>query len=59
MAGKVFINYRRSDDPGFTQALCMRLAEEFPAADLFIDNPLSAVPLESSEDLGHARSGLG
>lgn len=37
MAGKIFINYRRGDDPGFTQALYMRLEDEFSAADLFMD----------------------
>jgi len=37
MAGKIFINYRRGDDPGFTQALYQRLEDEFPAGDLFMD----------------------
>jgi len=37
MPGKIFINYRRGDDPGFTQALYQRLEEEFSAADLFMD----------------------
>jgi hypothetical protein len=37
MAGKIFINYRRGDDPGFTQALYMRLEEDFPSDDLFMD----------------------
>jgi hypothetical protein len=37
MAGKIFINYRREDDPGFTQALYQRLEDEFTAADLFMD----------------------
>jgi hypothetical protein len=37
MAGKIFINYRRGDDPGFTQALYQRLEEEFTAGDLFMD----------------------
>ncbi len=32
MAGKIFINYRRGDDPGFTQALYMRLEDEFSAS---------------------------
>jgi hypothetical protein len=35
--GKIFINYRRSDDPGFTQLLYERLVEEFAAHDLFMD----------------------
>ena len=37
MAGKIFINYRRGDDAGFTQALYQRLEDEFTAADLFMD----------------------
>jgi hypothetical protein len=37
MAGNIFINYRRGDDPGFTQALYQRLEEEFPATRLFMD----------------------
>jgi len=37
MAGKIFINYRRGDDAGFTQALYQRLEDEFPAGDLFMD----------------------
>ena len=37
MPGKIFINYRRGDDPGFTQALYQRLEEEFLAGDLFMD----------------------
>ena len=37
MAGKIFINYRRGDDPGFTTALYMRLEEEFGAGNLFMD----------------------
>ena len=37
MAGKIFINYRRGDDAGFTQALYLRLEAEFAAADLFMD----------------------
>jgi hypothetical protein len=37
MAGKIFINYRRGDDPGFTMALYQRLEQEFPAGDLFMD----------------------
>ena len=35
--GKIFINYRRGDDPGFTTALYMRLEEEFGADRLFMD----------------------
>src|SRR5258708_5556710 len=37
MAGKVFINYRRADDAGFTHALHSRLESEFAAGDLFMD----------------------
>src|SRR5215470_13185793 len=37
MPGKIFINYRRDDDPGFTQALYQRLEDEFAAGDLFMD----------------------
>jgi TIR domain len=37
MAGKIFINYRRDDDPGFTQALYFRLESEFAVDDLFMD----------------------
>lgn len=35
--GNIFINYRRGDDPGFTQALYQRLESEFPAENLFMD----------------------
>jgi hypothetical protein len=37
MAGKIFINYRRDDDPGYTQALYLRLEDEFATSDLFMD----------------------
>lgn len=37
MAGKIFINYRRGDDPGYTQALYQRLEGEFASGDLFMD----------------------
>jgi hypothetical protein len=37
MSGKIFINYRRGDEPGFTQALLGRLEQAFPADQLFID----------------------
>ena len=37
MAGKIFINYRRNDDAGFTHALYQRLEDEFAAGDLFMD----------------------
>jgi hypothetical protein len=37
MAGKIFINYRRGDDPGFAQALLGRLERAFSTEQLFID----------------------
>src|SRR5271156_2027182 len=37
MTSKIFINYRRGDEPGFTQALLGRLEQAFPAERLFID----------------------
>jgi WD40 repeat protein len=37
MAGNIFISYRRSDDPGFAQALYLRLEQEFPGDSLFMD----------------------
>jgi hypothetical protein len=37
MAGKIFINYRRGDDPGFAQALFGRLELAFPHEQLFMD----------------------
>ena len=37
MAGKIFINYRRGDDPGFAQALFARLEHAFPPEQLFMD----------------------
>jgi formylglycine-generating enzyme required for sulfatase activity len=37
MAGKIFINYRRGDDPGFAQALFGRLEQAFPSEQLFMD----------------------
>jgi hypothetical protein len=35
--GKIFINYRRGDDPGFTTALYMHLEGEFGPGRLFMD----------------------
>ena len=35
--GKIFISYRRDDDPGFAQALYLRLEQEFGSANLFMD----------------------
>ena len=37
MAGKIFISYRRSDDPGSAQALFAHLAQSFGAEELFMD----------------------
>jgi TIR domain len=37
MAGKIFINYRRGDDAGFTRALYHQLESEFALGDLFMD----------------------
>ena len=37
MAGNIFINYRRDDDAGFTQALYSRLEQAFPSDSLFMD----------------------
>jgi hypothetical protein len=37
MAGRIFINYRRGDDPGFTQALLSRLERTFTPDQIFID----------------------
>jgi hypothetical protein len=37
MPGKIFINYRRDDDPGFARALYQRLEKVFRSRDLFMD----------------------
>jgi hypothetical protein len=37
MPGKIFINYRRDDDAGFTQALYLRLEDAFSSDDVFMD----------------------
>jgi hypothetical protein len=37
VTGKIFVNYRRGDDPGYTQALYQRLEGEFAADALFMD----------------------
>jgi hypothetical protein len=34
---KIFINYRRDDDPGFVQAIYSRLLLAFPSEDIFMD----------------------
>jgi Domain of unknown function (DUF4189)/TIR domain len=50
MTGKIFINYRRGDEPGFTHALLGRLEQAFPAERLFID--VDNIP--PGEDFVHA-----
>jgi hypothetical protein len=35
--GKIFISYRRDDDPGFAHALYLRLEQEFGGESLFMD----------------------
>jgi hypothetical protein len=35
--GKIFVSYRRSDDPGFAQALYLRLESEFGGDNVFMD----------------------
>ncbi len=37
MGGNIFINYRRDDDAGFTQALYSRLEQAFSVERLFMD----------------------
>ena len=37
MGGKIFINYRRGDDPGSAQALFARLEQAFRPEQLFMD----------------------
>jgi hypothetical protein len=37
MSGKIFINYRRTDDPGFAGRLFDRLEETFTPEQLFMD----------------------
>src|SRR5262245_206298 len=37
MAGKISINYRRDDDPGYTQALYQVLEQEVSSSILFMD----------------------
>src|SRR5262245_40027908 len=42
MPGKIFINYRHDDDPGFTQALVGYLEQAFPLEQLFMDVDIPA-----------------
>src|SRR5262245_22959110 len=37
MAGKIFLSYRREDEPGFALALFGRLEQSFPSERLFMD----------------------
>jgi len=37
MTGKIFISYRSEDDPGYAQALYMRLEDEFGEDNVFMD----------------------
>ena len=37
LVGKIFINYRREDDSGFTTALYQRLEADFASGELFMD----------------------
>jgi hypothetical protein len=37
MAGRIFVNYRRGDDPGFTHALYQHLEREFTTSQVFMD----------------------
>ncbi len=55
MAGKIFINYRRGDDPGFTQALYQRLEDEFSAEDLFMDVEGHIKPGDDFVEVLHAQ----
>jgi len=44
VAGKIFINYRRGDDPRTVSALYMRLAEEFGRNNVLMDEEAYAGP---------------
>lgn len=37
MSGRIFINYRRGDEPGFALALYTRLEQAFSRDQLFMD----------------------
>jgi hypothetical protein len=37
MAGKIFLSYRREDEPGFALTLFGRLEQSFPIERLFMD----------------------
>ena len=65
MAGKIFINYRRDDDPGYTQALYQRLEGEFASDDLFYDieghhiRPGDDLRIVLNEQVARSRCGPG
>jgi hypothetical protein len=46
MAGKIFINYRREGDPGYTGWLRQLLREAFSADQLFMD--VDSIPLDGA-----------
>jgi hypothetical protein len=61
MTGKMFINYRRDDDLGYTQALYQRLENRFVPDDLFMD--IDNIPAGQGHELdrlhpGTSRSGV-
>jgi hypothetical protein len=58
MAGKIFINYRRNDDAGFTQALYQRLETEFTADNLFMDVEGHIKPGDDFVDVLNAQVGV-
>ena len=51
MAGKIFINYRRTDEAGFVHALHSRLEAEFALGDLFMDVEGSLKPGDDFVDI--------
>lgn len=51
MAGKIFLNYRRNDDPGFTMALYQRLEREFGQSRLFMDVEGAIAPGDTFADI--------
>jgi hypothetical protein len=57
MSGKIFINYRREDDSGYTQALFQELEDEFASADLFMDVEGSIKPGEDFVEVLSAQVG--
>src|ERR1700691_5092969 len=53
MPGKIFINYRRGDDPGHTGRLFERLQDEFDPQQLFLDVDNIAPGLDFVRELDH------